>query len=161
MRQTTEEALARRSSKTSSVRPASIIHLKRRSGSCWMGCVARTALLSCAVVKAYLRASTTSGRRTSWKPEEAAGWGHSACRKHRRGERTAPEAKDLKEVVAEQTLELRLAQKKHDWRMGATTNEVPCIREAGDHPAGRGKPSVGAPDTGQAGHPPHHILSLV
>ena len=46
------------------------------------------------------------------------------------------EAKDLKEVVAEQTLELRLAQKKHVSTVGATTNEVPCIREAGDHPAG-------------------------
>ena len=33
------------------------------------------------------------------------------------------EAKDLKEVVAEQTLELRLL-KKACWGMGATTNEV-------------------------------------
>ena len=36
------------------------------------------------------------------------------------------EARDLKEVVAEQTLELRL-QKKACWAMGATKNEVFCI----------------------------------
>ena len=45
------------------------------------------------------------------------------------------EARDLKEVVAEQALELRLLKKACSG-MGATTNEVPCIREAGDHPAG-------------------------
>ena len=71
------------------------------------------------------------------------------------------EARDLKEVVAEQTLELRLAQKKHDRGMGATTNEVSRIREAGDHPAGRGIASVSASDVGQTGHAPHHILPLV
>lgn len=39
------------------------------------------------------------------------------------------EARDLKEVVAEQALELRLLKKA--WSgMGATTNEIPCIREA-------------------------------
>ena len=84
------------------------------------------------------------------------------------------EARDLKEVVAEQTLELRLLKKNMtgtsrdiaaqcpagQW-MGATTNEVPRIREAGDHQAGRGVASVGASDTGQARHSPHHILSLV
>ena len=32
--------------------------------------------------------------------------------------------------------------------MGATQNEVPCTREAGDHPAGRAIPSAGAPDAG-------------
>lgn len=36
------------------------------------------------------------------------------------------EARDLKEVVAEQTLELRLL-KKACWEMGATTNEIPHI----------------------------------
>ena len=53
------------------------------------------------------------------------------------------EAKELKEVAAEQTLELRLLKKSMigpsrqialqspagQW-MGATTNEIPCIREA-------------------------------
>ena len=36
------------------------------------------------------------------------------------------EARDLKEVVAEQTLELRLL-KKACWAMGTNTNEVFCI----------------------------------
>ena len=57
------------------------------------------------------------------------------------------EARDLKEVVAEQTLELRLL-KKACWGVRsrtpcvrvsdrtATKNEVRCIREVGDHPAG-------------------------
>ena len=70
------------------------------------------------------------------------------------------EAKDLKEVVAEQTLELRLLKKACS-TVGATTNEVCCIREVGDHPAGRGKPSVSASGIGQVGHSAHHILSLV
>jgi transposase len=55
------------------------------------------------------------------------------------------EARDLKEVVAEQTLELRLLKKSMiplmvckqttagQRGMGATKNEVFCIREAGDH----------------------------
>jgi len=70
------------------------------------------------------------------------------------------EAKDLKEVVAEQTLELRLL-KKACTAVGATTNEVPCIREAGDHPASRGKPSFGPCDTRQARHSTYHVLPLV
>ena len=36
------------------------------------------------------------------------------------------EARDLKEVVAEQTLELRLLKKSMS-AVGATTNEIPCI----------------------------------
>lgn len=43
------------------------------------------------------------------------------------------EARDLKEVVAEQTLEMRLL-KKASSGMGATTIEVSRIRKAGDHP---------------------------
>ena len=70
------------------------------------------------------------------------------------------EARDLKEVVAEQTLELRLL-KKGCWAMGTNTNEVFCIWEAGDHPAGRRIASVGPFDAGQTGHSTHHILSLV
>ena len=57
------------------------------------------------------------------------------------------EAKDLKEVVAEQTLELRLL-KKSMLGDGATTNEICCIRKTGNHSTRRGKPSVGPPDTG-------------
>ena len=57
------------------------------------------------------------------------------------------EARDLKEVVAEQTLELRLV-KKTCWAMGATTNEVSPIREVRDHPAGRRIAFIGPPDIG-------------
>jgi transposase len=70
------------------------------------------------------------------------------------------EAKDLKEVVAEQTLELRLL-KKSIFDSGAIPNELSCSREAGNHPPGRREPSVRPYDAGQAGHPPHHVLSLV
>ncbi|OCX61457.1 transposase [Thioclava sp. SK-1] len=45
------------------------------------------------------------------------------------------ESRALKEVVAEQALELRLLKKACSG-MGATTNEVSRIREAGDHSAG-------------------------
>jgi hypothetical protein len=96
------------------------------------------------------------------------------------------EARDLKEVVAEQTLALRLLKKNMlgpprqialqspaGQRMGPTTNEVSLIpqlllaatispiREVRDHPAGRGKPPIGPPDAGQTRHSAHHILSLV
>ena len=70
------------------------------------------------------------------------------------------EARDLKEVVTEQTLELRLL-KKTCWAMGATTNEISPIREVRVHPAGRRVASIGPPDTGQTGYPTDHILQLV
>ena len=84
------------------------------------------------------------------------------------------EARDLKEVVAEQTLELRLLKKSMigpsrdialqcpaGQRMGATKNEVCRIREVGDHPVGGRLASVSAPNAGQTGYPAHHVLSLV
>ena len=69
-------------------------------------------------------------------------------------------AKELKEVVAEQMLELRLLNKACS-AFGTTANEVCCIRAAGDHSAGGRKPSVSASNLGQAGHSAHHILPLV
>ena len=45
------------------------------------------------------------------------------------------EFRDLKECVADLTLENRLF-KKACWRMGETTHEVSRHREAGDHQAG-------------------------
>ena len=69
-------------------------------------------------------------------------------------------AKELKEVVAEQMLELRLLNKACS-AIGTTANEVYRIREVGDHPAGGRKPSIGPPDTGQAGCPSDNVLSLV
>jgi len=47
------------------------------------------------------------------------------------------ETRDLKEVVAEQTLELRLLKKACSG-MRETSNEVSCIGKVGDCPAGRG-----------------------
>ncbi len=70
------------------------------------------------------------------------------------------EAKDLKEVVAEQTLELRLLKKACSG-MGTTANEVCRIREVGDHSAGGRKPSVSSSDTGQTRYSPRYILPLV
>lgn len=57
------------------------------------------------------------------------------------------EARDLKEVVAEQTLELRLL-KKSMIGDGGTKNEVSCVREARDYPAGGRIPSVSPKDVG-------------
>jgi len=70
------------------------------------------------------------------------------------------EARDLKEVVAEQTLELRLLKKAWS-RVGATKNEVRCIREARDHPTGRGIAFISASDPCQTGVAPHDVLPLV
>ena len=53
------------------------------------------------------------------------------------------------------------AQKKHDRRMGRTTHEIPRIREARDHPAGRAIASAGAPHAGEARHPQGDLLPLV
>ena len=70
------------------------------------------------------------------------------------------EMRDLKELVAELSLENRLL-KKSMIADGATRNEVSRIREAGDHPAGRTLPSTGPADAEQAGHPEHHVLPVV
>ena len=52
------------------------------------------------------------------------------------------EMRDMKELVAELSLENRLLKKA--WpRMGQTRNEVSRIREVGDHPAGGEVPSTG------------------
>jgi transposase len=70
------------------------------------------------------------------------------------------EASALKDCVADLTLENRLL-KKVFWRMGATTNEVSCIRKARDHQA---RPAV-APacqaDHRSVGHRPADVLPLV
>src|SRR5229473_3258778 len=58
------------------------------------------------------------------------------------------EARALKEVVAEQALELRLLKKS-------------MIADGDDHPPGRASPSAGAPDAGDARHPALDILPLV
>lgn len=70
------------------------------------------------------------------------------------------EAKDLKEVVAEQPLELRLLKKARSG-MGTTANEISRIREAGDHPPRGRKPPVSASDIGKTGHSPDDVLPLV
>ena len=69
MRQTTgtRKSPGEKLVKDINARRASSIHPRRRSGSSWMACVAKTALLSCVVVRAFPKASITNGRRTSWK----------------------------------------------------------------------------------------------
>src|SRR5436190_9072045 len=42
--------------------------------------------------------------------------------------------------------------------MGETRNEIPRLREAGDHSAGRAIPSAGAPDAGEAGDSAREVL---
>ena len=94
------------------VRPASSIRPKRRSASYWNAYAVRSRSPRCAAAKASLRACITTGRRSSWKPAR------SGLPAIRRGRATSDEvkvlrkeARDLKEVVAEQALELRLLKK--------------------------------------------------
>ena len=70
------------------------------------------------------------------------------------------EARDLKEVVAEQTLELRLIKKVCSG-MGATSNEICRIREARDYTAGRGITSARQTYVGEVGRLAPNLLSLV
>ena len=61
------------------------------------------------------------------------------------------EARALKEVVAEQTLELRLL-KKSMLGDGTSSNEIPCCREAGGHSTGGTITPAGQADIGHVGH---------
>lgn len=70
------------------------------------------------------------------------------------------EARDLKEVSAEQTLELRLIKKVCSG-MGATSNEICRIREARDYAAGRGLTSACQTYVGEVGRLAPNLLSLV
>ena len=70
------------------------------------------------------------------------------------------EARDLKEVVAEQTLELRLLKKAYSG-MGATQNEIPGLGEARDHPIGGAITPSGQANTGHAECPAYHLLPQV
>ncbi len=45
--------------------------------------------------------------------------------------------------------------------MGRTAHEIPRLREAGDHPAGRAIPSAGQAHAGEARHPQGDLLPLV
>src|SRR6056297_992104 len=70
------------------------------------------------------------------------------------------EAHDLKEVVAEQTLELRLLKKACSGT-GETPNQVSCVRKAGDHQAGRGITSARQTHAGKVGRVAPDLLPLV
>ncbi|PSL12108.1 hypothetical protein CLV88_1451 [Shimia abyssi] len=121
-----------------------------------MACVVKTALLSFAAVRGFPRAFTTNGRRTSWTVEvNAIGSREPRQGKKRLAGDTARaatpdevkdlrrEARDLKEGVAEQTLELRLLKKSMvgpsrdiaaqcpsgQW-MGAIKNEISVTRQS-------------------------------
>lgn len=92
---------------TSCVPHAIIIRLKRRSGSFWTDCDARTALLNFTALRGYLRASYRSGPWISWSLASYTARDASADEVNdlRR------ETRSLKEVVTAQTLELRLLKK--------------------------------------------------
>jgi transposase len=70
------------------------------------------------------------------------------------------EATALKECVADLTLENRLL-KKSMIADGATTNEIPCIREARDHQDRRAVAPAGAQNAEATGRPAPHLLPLV
>ena len=70
------------------------------------------------------------------------------------------QAQELKEVVAEQALELRLL-KKSMIADGGTKHEAPRLREARDHPSRRAVASPGATNPGDARHSTIDLLSLV
>ena len=70
------------------------------------------------------------------------------------------EARALKEVVAEQALELRLL-KKSMIADGETGHEIPGLREAGDHPPGRAIAPAGPSDPCQARYPARDVLTSV
>ena len=104
--------IARQLIRSINERGASSIPLKRRTASFWMVCVAKIALLSFAAGRGFPRAFTTSGRRTSWKLASG-GWLaiQRVLQPPMRSKTWRREARDLKEVVAEQTPELRLLKK--------------------------------------------------
>ena len=70
------------------------------------------------------------------------------------------QAQELKEVVAEQALELRLL-KKSMIADGETRHEAPPLRKARDHPPGRGVAPTGASHPADTRHPAFNILPMV
>ncbi len=76
----------------------------------WKACAVKIALPSYAAVKALRRACVINGRRTSWKLASAGWQGTLRVQQTVKGVRGK---RDLKEVVAEQALEMRLL-KRHD-----------------------------------------------
>ena len=71
------------------------------------------------------------------------------------------QAQELKEVVAEQALELQLLLKKRDRGWGRRGMRVPGFRKARDHPSGRAVPPAGATDAANTRHPVLDVLSMV
>jgi len=83
------------------------------------------------------------------------------------------EMRDMKELVADLTLENRLLKKKHQRGWGRRRMRYPASetepanatgsreRAKGDHPPDRALPPAGAPHARQAGHPVDDLLSLV
>lgn len=70
------------------------------------------------------------------------------------------ETRDLKEVVAEQALELRLIKKSMTGH-GGTRNEIPCLRETGNYPDRRAVAPAGETNPRQAGHSTADLLPVV
>ena len=96
---------------TSAARRASTTPPRTRSASSSRACAARRASPPCAAARPSPRACTTPGQGVPRSRQAAPGRRHGACRHHRRGQGAPPGSPRLKEVVAEQALELRLLKK--------------------------------------------------
>jgi transposase len=99
-------------------RPANIIFPRRRSGSSWMACTVKTASLNRVVARGYLKASIPNeGIYSKWSKDLLEAGKRRLAGDTARAATTDEvkdlrrEVRDLKEVVAEQTLELRLLKK--------------------------------------------------
>jgi len=127
---------------------------------CWTACVANTALRNSAGVRhrRELVLHLVEGVLEAGKRRLAGDTARAATSGEVKDLRR--EAQALKEVVAEQALELRLL-KKSMIGDGEARNEVSGFRKAGDHPAGRAIPSASAPDAGKARRLPRHFLPMV
>ena len=118
---------------------------RKRSGSFWKACAARTASPSCAAARVSRRTCTIAGRRTSWRLARSA-WPVTRLvpQLRTRSRICGREATALKEVVADLTLENRLLKKSVTADGGRTRHEILRLGEAGDHPAGRTIPPAGS-----------------
>lgn len=111
----TGKAPAEQSSRTSAARPASSIRPRRRSASCWRVCEARDRSQRCAGARGSPRACTYTWSKEfleAGKKRLAGDTARSATSDEVKVLRR--QARDLKEVVAEQALELRIPKKRHD-----------------------------------------------
>ena len=114
MRQRDKQAPLSAEERVRDIRRASRRHSqpRRRSALCSMACAAKTASLSSAARKVSLRTSTTVGPRSSSRPAKKRLAGDTAREASSDEVKTLrAEARQLKEALAEVTLENRLLKK--------------------------------------------------